>query len=604
MKLFFLTFSFFIIFNSIQSQVDTLNTKKLDEVIIQSSRIDIPFSENSRNIRVISRNDLINMNVVNLIETFQKISGIDVRQRGVNGTQADLYIRGGTFDQTLLLVDGFKLDDPQTGHHSLNLIIPIQLIERVEVIKGSAARVFGQNAFTGAINIVTIDPAKSKSKIKFLKGSYNQNHFQGLLGNNILKSNSFSYYSYNESDGYRYNTDYINKEFFFNKKIFLKKIPLNFLSYFSDRKFGANGFYASPDATDQYEETQGSLVGLNSIINKNNLIIKPKVYWRRNQDKYIYVRNNPSIYRNLHLNNKIATSLDFSLLSNFGITGLGFEYSKIYLRSNNLGNRNREISNVFIEHLFYLFDSKIDLTIGGSYNNYSDFGNYFYPGIDLGVKLFKNVKFYSSFGSTFRIPSYTDLFYQDKTTIGNSKLVPESAKNYEFGFRLYKNKMLYNISIFKRNSENLIDYVKDDIEDLWQARNISSLNTIGAELDISGSLTESGKHKYNIGYTFIENSKFNSKLSFSKYAINSLKHHLIMNLNSYLNPSLIANISYRFLKRIDDDSYNIMDLSLIYNLSKWKFTLSSYNIFNQVYYETNLVPMPKNNSSFSIEYIF
>ena len=604
MKLFFLTFSFFIIFNSIQSQIDTLNAKKLDEVIIRSSRIDIPFSENSRNIRVISRNDLISMNIVNLIEIFQKISGIDVRQRGVNGTQADLYIRGGTFDQTLLLVDGFKLDDPQTGHHSLNLIIPIQLIERVEVIKGSAARVFGQNAFTGAINIVTIDPAKSKSKIKFLKGSYNQNHFQGLLGNNILKSNSFSYYSYNESDGYRYNTDYINKEFFFKKKIFLKKIPLNFLSYFSDRKFGANGFYASPDATDQYEETQGSLVGLNSIINKNNLIIKPKVYWRRNQDKYIYVRNNPSIYRNLHLNNKIATSLDFSLLSNFGITGLGFEYSKIYLRSNNLGNRNREISNAFIEHLFYLFDSKIDLTIGGSYNKYSDFGNYFYPGIDLGVKLFKNVKFYSSFGSTFRIPSYTDLFYQDKTTIGNTKLVPESAKNYELGFRLYKNKMLYNISFFKRNSENLIDYVKDDIEDLWQAKNISSLNTIGAELDISGSLTESGKHKYNIGYTFIENSKFNSKLSFSKYAINSLKHHLIMNLNSYLNPSLIANISYRFLKRIDDDSYNIMDLSLIYNLSKWKFTLSSYNIFNQVYYETNLVPMPKNNSSFSIEYIF
>ena len=73
---------------------------------------------------------------------------------------------------------------------------------------------------------------------------------------------------------------------FFQKKYF-KKIPLNFLSYFSDRKFGANGFYASPDATDQYEETQGSLVGLNSIINKNNLIIKPKVYWRRNQEIYI-----------------------------------------------------------------------------------------------------------------------------------------------------------------------------------------------------------------------------------------------------------------------------------------------------------------------------
>ena len=604
MKLFFLIFSFSVIFNYTQSQIDTLNSKKLDEVVIQSSRIDIPFSENSRNIKVISRNDLMSMNVNNLVETFQKISGIDVRQRGVNGTQADLYIRGGTFDQTLLLVDGFKLDDPQTGHHSLNLIIPIELIERVEVIKGSAARVFGQNAFTGAINIVTIDPAKSKSKIKFLKGSYNQNHIQGLLGNNILKRNSFSYYSYNESDGYRYNSDFRNKEFFFKKKILYKKIPVNFLSFFSERKFGANGFYASPDATDQYEETQGSLVGLNSIINKKNLIIKPKVYWRRNQDEYIYIRSNPSIYRNLHLNNKIATSLDFSLLSNFGITGLGFEYSKIYLRSNNLGNRAREISSVFIEHLFYLFDSKIDLTIGGSYNNYSDFGNYFYPGIDLGVKLSDNIKFYSSFGSTFRIPTYTDLFYQDKTTIGNSKLVPESAKNFEFGLRLNDNMMLYNISFFKRNSENLIDYVKEDVEDLWQARNISSLNTIGAELDISGSLFKSGKHKYNIGYTFIENSNFNSQLSFSKYAINSLKHHLSINLNPYLSPKLKANISYRFLKRINDDSYNILDLSLTYNLLKWKFILSSYNIFNQVYYETNLVPMPKNNSSLSIEYIF
>ncbi len=601
MKLFFLTFIFF---SSVQSQIDSLNTKKLEEVVIQSSRIDIPFSENSRNIKIISRDDLISMSVNNLIETFQKISGIDVRQRGVNGMQADLYIRGGTFDQTLLLIDGFKLDDPQTGHHSLNLIIPIQLIERVEVIKGSAARVFGQNAFTGAINIVTIDPAKSKSKIKFLKGSYNQNSFQVLLGNNVMKRNTFSYYSYKESDGYRYNTDFTNKEFFLKKKIIYKKIPLNFISYFSDRKFGANGFYASPSATDQYEETQGSLVGLNSIINKKNLIIKPKVYWRRNQDKYIYIRSDPSVYRNLHLNNKIATSLDFSLSSNIGITGLGFEYSKIYLRSNNLGNRNREISNAFIEHLFYLFDSKIDITIGGSYNNYSDFGKYFYPGVDLGIKLSNNIKFYSSFGSTFRIPTYTDLFYQDKTTIGNSTLSPESAKNYEFGFRINKNMRLYNISFFKRNSENLIDYVKDNAEDLWQARNISSLNTIGVELDISGSLSESEKHKYNIGYTFIENSKFNSLLSFSKYAINSLKHHLSMNLNSYISTSFKANISYRFLKRINDDSYNILDLSLIYNLSKWKFTLSSYNILNQVYYETNLVPMPKNNSSISIEYIF
>jgi vitamin B12 transporter len=141
-----------LIFNVSLSQQDTTNLK---EVVVSTSKLQIPFSKNFRTVTIISSDDIKNSPASNVSDLLQEITGIDIRRRGVGGVQGDLYIRGGGFDQTLLLVDGMKMDDAQTGHHTLNMILPLYLIERIEIIKGPAARIFGQNAFNGAINIVT-----------------------------------------------------------------------------------------------------------------------------------------------------------------------------------------------------------------------------------------------------------------------------------------------------------------------------------------------------------------------------------------------------------------------------------------------------------------
>ena len=131
---------------------DNPKQEKLDSIIITSSRIDLPFSKNSRTITVISSEDIQKSTAANVADLLQSVAGIDVRRRGIDGMQSDIYIRGGHFNQTLILIDGIKTEDPQTGHHTMNMMIPLETIQRIEIIKGPAARVFGQNAFLGAIN--------------------------------------------------------------------------------------------------------------------------------------------------------------------------------------------------------------------------------------------------------------------------------------------------------------------------------------------------------------------------------------------------------------------------------------------------------------------
>ena len=138
------------------------NPEQLEEVILTAGRIDLSFSRNSRTIKIISSEEIKNSGANNLADLLQQVTGVDIRRRGTGGAQADLYIRGGSFDQTLLLIDGIKVEDAQTGHHTLNLALPMEVIERIEIIKGSAARVYGQNAFTGAVNIVTKDAVQNE----------------------------------------------------------------------------------------------------------------------------------------------------------------------------------------------------------------------------------------------------------------------------------------------------------------------------------------------------------------------------------------------------------------------------------------------------------
>ena len=578
-----------LFFNIIISQQDTTDLK---EVVVSTTKLEIPFSKNFRTVKIISSDYIKNSPASNVSDLLQEITGIDVRRRGVGGVQGDLYIRGGGFDQTLLLVDGMKMDDAQTGHHTLNMILPLYLIERIEVIKGPAARIFGQNAFNGAINIVTKDVKGEKKQIDLsLKeisyGSFEQKNISAVTKIITNKAKSLISFSNNTSDGYRHNTDYKRNNYFVKTSFNSKSSPIDVIASFTENKFGANGFYASPSATEQYEETQASLLGVSTTINSEKLSIKPRLYWRRGQDEYIYIRDNPSVYRNLHKTNKVSAELSGSYFSNSGVTGFGIDLSTVNISSNNLGEHDRTTVNLFVDHTFKLFDEKLVLSPGIAVSYFSDMSFHSFPGIDLGYNINSNFKLYSNIGKTFRIPTYTDLYYSDRTTIGNENLNPESATSTELGFKYNTSNFKISGAFFNRKAKNIIDYVKENENDLWNAVNIGSLKTTGFELDIRYNFQN--QNYLNLGYTNIKDNNYVTNINFSKYSLNSLKHHFTSKLNLNYIRNVNHSFVYKYAERSDKSSYNILDSKIMYKKGLFIYV---NNIFDEVYSETNLVPMP------------
>lgn len=581
------------------AQTDS-TTIRLDKIIVNSNRIQIPFSENSRTINIITREQIANTPAQSIPELLQYVAGVDIRQRGVHGVQADVSIRGGTFDQVLILINGIKMADPQTGHHAMNIPISISNIEHIEVLKGPAARIYGQNAFAGAINIVTKAPEERFTEIQLSAGENNLGGVDIAVSLPQRKYKQFLAFSRNFSEGYRYNTDYDISNYFYQADWDLAPNQnLDILASFTERRFGANRFYGNnSDAfANQYEEVQTGLVGIGYRLIKGNFAFRPRLSWRHNQDEYVFDRSNPSIYRNLHISDVFNLELHGDYYSTLGITGIGAELSRVDLRSNNLGERERTIATLFAEHRFEFWNKKIDLTPGIAFNHYSDFGSYFYPGLELGLQLAPGAKFYANTGYTWRIPTFTDLYYEDRANIGNPDLQPEAALSYEAGVKYSQSWWSAQLSLFQRDGRDLIDWTRDSIGGKWQPLNLTNIQMRGAELSTQIDFKillgqDAWLERLQLSYTYLDAQDPEFDVPFSRYVLENLKHQFIAGLEHRLFASLHHSLRVRFLDRVTLPDYTLIDSRIYWKAKRWQAFLQVDNLLDRNYFESNLVEMP------------
>lgn len=561
--------------------------KEIDEVNLQGRFLSTPYNDVNENVVVITKQQIQNSPATSIDELLQFHSGLDIKRRGSNGVQSDITIRGSSFEQVLILVNGIRMNDSQTGHNTFNIPFDISAVERIEIIKGSSAKLYGQNVYAGVINIVTKTSSEEQVTIKAQGGDFKTYDLSASATFGSEKFTNLFSISNGASDGYRFNTDYQIRNFFYQNKLKLNDGSLSLQAGFSEKKFGANGFYASPSAINQYEETQASVVSLQYQQKFNNLSINSSVYWRRGQDMYLHTRSNPAGYRNMHIGNNVGGTVNASYDSSVGTTSIGVDYRKEFLVSSNLGDRERDVTQVFFDHQFRFFNQKLEINPGASWANYSG-DNFLYPGVDVGFIFNPNHKVFGAISKGFRIPTFTDLYYVSPTEIGNPNLVPESAISSELGYRFQNEKILAKASGFIRNTNDGIDWLKPTEESPWTAENVGKIHLKGFETEFKHQLFPF--LNYRLSYTYLDNQYKNKELS--RYALQNLKHQFVAQLDVKFLKFFSNQLIYKYSERVNLGSYNVLDEQLNFRIKDLNFYVLINNLTNTKYVETNLVPMP------------
>ena len=175
-------------------------------------------------------------------------------------------------------------------------------------------------------------------------------------------------------------------------------------------------------------------------------------------------------------------------------------------------------------------------------------------------------------GYTYRVPTYTDLYYVGRTDLGNANLEPEKALSEEIGLKYFGANFNAYVAVFNRSSDNLIDYTKENEADKWQATNLKSLTSTGAELNLS-SRFKSGLYTQNIslGYTYLDENLNNIKTAYSKYVLNALTHHFTATVRTKFLKNVSQSIVYKFAERASGTSYSVVDVQATLSIQTLNF---------------------------------
>lgn len=510
----------------------------------------------TRTVTVIN-NDITNaMPLATIDDMLRYASGIDLRQRGGEGVQSDISIRGGGIDQTQILLNGINISDPQTGHYNLDIPVSLSDVDRIEILEGPDSRSLGSNAFAGAINIVTGNSNSNKAKLSYRLGDHGLHQSQASASLVTGKTTLLGSVNYNRCDGYTTNTDFDIFNAFLQCRLQHKwSGNMNIQAGFQTKGFGAQSFY-SLAYPNQYEKTTTILSSVSTTYKLEHFTLSPQVYWRGHLDRFDLFRDissAPTWYQqaNYHQTNVIGGDIKGCHYEPFGKTSLGISFRSEHIYSTVIGDKMDSLQVWFdkSEHAYFdkekrrtLFGAFIDqgfqtkhwtTNIGGKWNYSNDFGHFFTGGGDIGWSPFRAIHFFTSVNQALRLPTFTELYYSSKDHLPNNNLQPERSLTFEAGIKYnhhFSNSTLQaRATAFYRKGHDIIDWVKNPNETVWKSLNHTQIDAIGCNTWINwkGSLGLLREILLSYDLTHLDKDADGYQ---SQYALDYLKQKIVLTI--------------------------------------------------------------------------
>ena len=602
---------------------------ELDPVTVTSSIKPTNTSVTGRNMIVIQGKQFENLPVNSIDELLRYIPGLEVQSRGPMGSQSDIVMRGGTFQQVLVLIDGLRINDPNTGHFNSYIPIAPSEIERIEVLKGASSAIYGTEAVGGVINIIskTFSAIASTTKKKHFTAQATGGQY-GLLtaqaggdlqdedfvvAGGLITNNSIGYQQRGIKSYFHNHTGSVSLHYFINENW-----SLSARSSADTRDFAAQNYYTTFASDTAVEKVSSYWNHLKATYKKDNQKLTIDAGFRNTKDEYRYnsvTAKNTNKTKQWQALAIYTTDYD----DNTSLTTGGqFLYKEI--TSNDRGNHQLSQAGFFAQANHKVGQNfNISPALRAEYDQVSGWG--IVPQVNLSYKI-PYAQFRASAGKTLRNADFTERYNNYKRTrvlsgrIGNPDLDEERSFSYEAGADYFGLKGLkLSGTFFAKNYSDLIDYVNTSYYDMPRkdnlvptgtyslAKNISKVTTTGAEVDAQYIKEFAGKQKMiaMLGITSISSNSgskqpslyisahasfltnFSLQYSFKRFSVG------INGLYKERMPNIAPNINVELTK-----TYFVINATaqvLVYK-DKLSIYTQADNIFNRQYSDILGAVMP------------
>ena len=555
-----------------------------ETVVVTGTYEPVPLDEIDREVLVLPVRD--ESAVLNsLADALRLDPSIDLEARAPDGVQNDLSIRGSSYAQTLVLLDGLRIDDAQSGHHDMDIPVPLDAVSQIEVLHGAGSTMYGSDAMGGAINIITAPPEVPELRLRTAFGSFGTNEQQTSLSDvfgGVAEQLSFAR---DFSTGFIPDRDYRNLQLASITHFASAWGPTDLIFGYMDHPFGADQFYGDYPS---WEDTKTWFAGVKQALGKKTNL---DFAYRRHSDLFVLIRDDPSVYTNHHHDESYQGALrrNDSLASNielhYGVEGL---HESIV--SNNLGDHSRSRAAAYAALDFRAL-KRFSLELAAREEVYRVFSAEFCPTAAAGYWLSDRVKLRASVSRAFRVPSYTELYYEDPANIGNPNLRPERAWSYEGGVDWNPAaRWRTGLTVFERRERDDIDYYRASPNDLWQAVNIDALNFTG--VDSSVRFLASHTQTLDFRYSWLHGGEDSIPLGETKYAFFYPVHSGVVAWQANLASRFMVRTRLGVLDRRSESAYALVDVNAAYTRGNVHPFIQFSNLTNTSYEEVQAVVMP------------